>query len=401
VKIVADAFALLSAFGLIQCLIGWAAVSAFAARRVSLSAGADRRYPGVSVLKPLCGDEPLLEEALASCCRQDYPEFEIIFGVQDANDPALAIVRRIRQRFPDCDITVVVDSRLYGSNRKVGNLINMLPSARHDVLVISDSDLHLQPDYLKHLVTELEKPGTGLVTTLYTGHAATECGWVARLGATQISHIFLAGVLVARLGGRQDCLGSTTMMRRETLELTGGLEALVNLLAEDNVLGQRVRDLGLSVGLAATVPAATVPEACIRALWQHEMRWTRTIRELAPVALASSALQYPLFWALMALCSSGGALWALSLFMGGWFIRAAVTLGIDHALRNKVGRPSSPAPLPLLPIRDILSVIEIAASYCIDKVVWRGHTMGASGTVTPVGPIGALMPPETLEPEAL
>jgi ceramide glucosyltransferase len=132
------------------------------------------------------------------------------------------------------------------------------------------------------------------------------------------------------------------------------------------------------------------------------MRWTRTIRELAPLALASSSLQYPLFWALMALCVSGGALWALCLFMGGWFIRAIVTLGVDHALRDKVGRRSAAAPLALLPLRDVLSVVEIAASYCIDKVVWRGHTMGAKGTVTtPVGSIGALMPAETLEPEAL
>ena len=123
----------------------------------------------VTVLKPLHGDEPLLEEALTSVCRQVYPALQVVFGVQDAADTALPVVRRLQARFPDCDIAVVVDPRGHGPNRKVANLINMLPAAKHDVLVIADADMHVAPDWLHRLVAALEEPGVGLVTTVYTG----------------------------------------------------------------------------------------------------------------------------------------------------------------------------------------------------------------------------------------
>ena len=128
--------------------------------------------PGISVLKPLYGDEPLLEQALASACEQDYPRFQVVFGVQNPADAALAAVRRVQERFPACDIAVVVDDSAPGSNRKVANLTNMLPVARHDVLVIADSDVHADPDYLHRLAAALEQPGTGLATTLYVGRPA-------------------------------------------------------------------------------------------------------------------------------------------------------------------------------------------------------------------------------------
>jgi len=214
----AYAFALLTGLGLAQCLAGWILVTRFAAQARTLPA----RLPPVTILKPLCGDEPLLEEALASCCCQNYPDFQIVFGVQDRADPALAVAQRLRDRFPRCDIAIVVDDTPHGPNRKVANLINMLPSARYDVLVISDSDLHVMPDYLEQLVAALEVPGTGLVTTVFIGVAARR-RWPAWLGATHISHVFLPGVLVARTMGRQDCLGSTVMLQRQVLEDIGGL----------------------------------------------------------------------------------------------------------------------------------------------------------------------------------
>ena len=279
----AYALALATGLGLAQCLAGWILVTRFAARARIRPA----RLPPVTILKPLCGDEPLLEEALASCCCQTYPAFQIVFGVQDAADPALTIAQRLRDRYPRCDITIVVDDTQHGPNRKVTNLINMLPSARHDVLVISDSDLHVMPDYLEQLVAALEVPGTGLVTAVFIGIAARR-GWPAWLGATHISHVFLPGVLVARAMRRQDCLGSTVMLRRQVLEEVGGLQPLVTQLAEDNVLGQRVLGLGLMIRLADIVTAVTVPETSFRALWQHEIRWARTIRGLVPISHAVS-----------------------------------------------------------------------------------------------------------------
>ena len=370
-----EATALLACLGLLQCLAGWIAARRFAASpRPRL-----QNHPPVTILRPLCGDEPLLEEALVSCCRQAYPDFQIVFGVQNPSDAALAVVERVRARFPERDIAVVVDSTLHGQNRKVGNLINMLPAARHEVLVISDSDLQLSPDYLERLLAELEKPGTGLVTALYAGFPPAKQGWLLRLGTTQINHSFVPSVLMSRMLGRQDSLGSTVMLRRETLERAGGLGALAHLLAEDNVLGRNVRNLGLRVGLADTVTLATVPESSFRALWLHELRWTRTIREVAPWSLAGSVVQYPLFWAAIAALLGGGALWSVALFAAVWLVRAISAWEIDRALRYRAAQPLARVPVWLLPLRDMLSVAEIVASFWIDDVVWRGHMLDANG----------------------
>jgi ceramide glucosyltransferase len=379
--LIADLLAILACLGLLQCLVGVGVVWRFAKARGRgvLSS----RPPAVTILKPLCGDEPLLEEALVSCFRQGYPEFQIVFGIQNPKDPALAVVRRLCERFPERDVAVVVDQTPHGPNRKVANLINMLPSARHEVLVISDSDLHLPTDYLERLVVHLEKPGAGLVTSLYIGSPPTAKGWAALMGSTQISHCFLPGVLLSRELGRQDCLGSTAMLTRDTLERTGGFRALVQLLAEDNVLGQRVKGLGLSVELADTIPTATVPEPNLRALWEHEIRWTSTIRALAPVSLCGSTLQYPLFWSLLAVLLSGGAPWSLVLFVAGWTLRWVATGLIDSALKPMVGRPALPTPFWMLPIRDLLSMAEIATSFGVDEVVWRGHKLGTNSDARP------------------
>ncbi len=402
----AHAAALLACVGILQCGLGLVAVRWFARRgrrgaSVDIAQYGPRSRPPVTILKPLCGGEPFLDEALLSCFSQSYPEFQIVFGVQDPADPALIVLERVRRGFPDRDVHVVVDPAMHGPNRKVSNLINMLPFARHDILVISDSDLHLPSHYLDSLMIEMEKPGAGLVTSLYVGLPASPGSWAAVLGATQINHQFLPGVLLSRAMGRQDCLGSTAMFRRDTLERTGGFPALLQLLAEDNVLGQRVRDLGLTIELADVVPSATVPEPTFMPLWRHEIRWTRTIRELAPLSLCASTMQYPLFWSLVAVALSGGAVWSMALFLVSWFVRAACARGIDGALADRLVRPAVATPLRLLPVRDLLSVIEIVASFWVDEVTWRGHRMAAGGVAPASGghPVAALA--VTAEPKPL
>jgi len=375
----------LSAVGVAKAVAGWLAVSRFAARAASAQmAGSGPAMTGeaITVLKPLHGDEPLLEEALASICRQDYPQWQVVFGVQDPADTALPVVRRLQTRFPDCDIALVVDPTGHGPNRKVANLINMLPAARHDVLVIADSDLHVASDYLRRLAAALEQPGTGLVTTLYTGlpapppqpsPASRERGRLPGiLGAMQIDQFFLPGALLARAMGRQDCLGATMMLRRDTLRRIGGLEALVGHLADDNLLGRLVRGLGLTVRLADTVPATTVPEATFAALWRHELRWARTIRALVPVQFAASALQYPLVWVGLAALLAGGAAWSLAWFAFAWAVRALAARGIDRALGLAFR-----SPVWLLPARELMSVAVMVASYAGRAVDWRGHTLQA------------------------
>ena len=251
--------ALLSGVGLAQAMSGWLAVRRFMrhARQSEL-----RDPQPITVLKPLHGDEPLLEQALESVCVQDYPAaWQVVFGVSRPDDAALPVVQRLRSRFPGRDLAVVVDETIHGPNRKVGNLINMLSAAKHDVLVIADSDVHVAPDWLRQLAGALAHPGVGLVTTIYTGLPASG---VATLGAAQINHYFLPGALLARSLGRQDCLGATMALTRETLARVGGLASLVDHLADDNVLGRLVQRLGLKVVLADTVPTTTVSEATSR-----------------------------------------------------------------------------------------------------------------------------------------
>ena len=377
------ALMLLAGVGAVQAAAGLLAVWRFP--RLAAAKASDT--PPLTLLKPVCGDEPGLEAALLSFCTQDYPAYQVVIGARDAADPALVIARRLQQRFP-ARIDIVVDPALHGPNRKISNLINMLPAARHDVLVFGDSDLHVRPDYLRQVVAALLVPGTGLVTAICGGEPMA-CGPAARLAAMHISHSFLPGALLGALAGRQDCLGTTMAIRRETLAQAGGLAALVPHLADDNLLGRLVRQLGLRVRLAPTMPVVSVQEASLRAVWLHELRWARTIRTVAPVAHGLSVLQFPLAWALLAVLASAGGAAELAMLALVWLVRASVADLIDYAMRGHRARRAVPAQLLLLPIRDVLSVLEIAASFLGDAVVWRGHTLRADrraqmGVVVPV-----------------
>ena len=399
--------AVLAGIGVAQALAASRLVTAFARRPAEPAA----ERPPVTVLKPLHGDEPLLEAALATLCEQTYPACQIVFGLQSETDPAVATVSRLQTRFPAIDTALVIDPTLHGANRKVGNLMNMFPSARHDVIVIADSDVHVRPDYLDRLVAALESPGVGLVTTLYAGlpvsvitgpasamkanEAATPDisprppsppSLSSRLGATQITHGFLPGAVLARAFGRQDCLGATMCLRRRDLDRIGGLAALVDHLADDNVLGRRIAALGMRVALAKTVPLTTVPEPTLSALFRHELRWARTIRALEPAGFAASVLQYPLFWALLAIPLAGAAPWSIGLFMIVWVLRAIAALGVDAALlplwsqergSNDDAALAFSCPVWLLPLRDIFSVAVMLVSYGGRHVDWRGHGLHA------------------------
>ncbi|MGI4944685.1 MAG: bacteriohopanetetrol glucosamine biosynthesis glycosyltransferase HpnI [Janthinobacterium lividum] len=354
--------------GVVQSAAGWLAVRRFSRQ----PAAAPVTRPPVTVLKPLHGDEPLLEDALASYCEQDYPAFQIVFGVQDAADPALRVLRRLRARFPGVDMAVVVDPTPHGANRKVANLINMLPEAKHDVLVIADSDIHAAPDYLDSLVRSLAVPDVGLVTTLYAGLPSGD-SLTGRLGSSGINHAFLPGALLARAMGRQDCMGATMALRRDTLDRIGGLPALSDHLADDAVLGRLVRARGLDIALASTVPATTVPETRMPALFQHELRWARTIQSLVPVEFALSAVQFPLFWSALLVGLSGGDAWTWLVFASAWAVRGASASGVERQLGLAPGLP-----IWLLPLRDLFSVSVILASYWTDQVAWRGQTLRAT-----------------------
>jgi ceramide glucosyltransferase len=387
--VLASLTAAVSIVGLLQVLVASQLVVRFA--RAKRAAPLWR--PPVTVLKPLHGGEPLLEDALATICRQDYPQWQVVFGVQEESDPAVAVVRRLQSRFPACDIALVIDPTLHGRNRKVGNLINMLPAARHDVLIIADSDVHVRPDYLDRLVCALAEPGVGLVTTIYAGLPATKA-LPAMNGAIQITQGFLPGAIMARAIGRQDCLGATMCLRRRDLVRCGGLRGLVDHLADDNVLGRRVRGLGLRVRLADTVTLTTVPEDNHAALFRHELRWARTIRALEPAGFAASAMQYPLAWALLTVLLSGGEFWSFGLFAIAWLLRALAAIRVDRSLAPLWNGDDTAAlafrcPVWLLPARDLLSVAVMVASYGGRQVDWRGYGLHADtpDAVVPAVPL--------------
>lgn len=376
--------AALAVAGIVQSIAGWVAVRRF---RMPPGRLAPAFRPAITILKPLHGDEPMLEQALATLCAQDYPEFQVVFGVQSTEDSAIPVVHRLRARFPTLDIALVIDPTAHGRNRKIGNLINMFPEARHDVIVLADSDVHVAPDYLDRIVDELQRPGTGLVTALYTGLPANG-GIPATLGATWITHGFLPGALMARGLGRQDCLGGTMALRRSTLVAIGGLAALAHHLADDNVLGRLVRARGFRVGLARTVTATTVPETTLSALFRHELRWSRTILALVPREFVLSSIQHTLFWALAAILASGFDGWSLALFLSAWAVRAVAARDIDATLARTHANLASPAPIWLLPLRDLISMTVMLASYGGDEVEWRGNMM-STGRTGPYQPTGA------------
>ena len=382
--------AILVLAGLVQAVCGYVAVRRFRgglrdAAPIGQAPGGP--WPAVTVLKPLCGDEPLLEAALASVCAQDYPAFQLVLGVQHAADPALAVVARLQARFPGCDIAVVVDPRPHGCNRKISNLINMFSAARHDVMVIADSDVHCPPDYLRRMVSALSVPGTGLATVVYGGVAPGRAGGslAGALGASTLNHHFLPGALMARWLGRQDCLGASMALTRETLAAAGGLAALADHLADDHVLGRLVRGLGLQVRVADTLVTTTVPETSLRALFRHELRWCRTVLSVEPLGFALSSVQYPLAWAGLAVLLSGGAGWAGMLFLIAWAVRAGAALGVDRCLACDKTMLATPVSIWLLPLRDLMSVITMLASYCGDRVEWRGQVMHTGGAASAPG----------------
>lgn len=323
-------------------------------------------WPAITVLKPLCGDEALLEAALSSFCAQDYPEFQIVFGVQSAADPALETVAKIKRRYPHLDIDVVVDGTRHGRNAKVGNLLNMFPAARHDLIVIADSDIHAPPDTLRSVASALMQPGVGLVSTLYTGLTATGA-LAGALGAAQINHSFLPGALMARSLGRQDCLGAIMALQRSTLTSIGGLVSLSDHLADDALLGQLVRDRGLRVDLASAIPATTVPETRMADLVAHELRWMRTVKSVAPIGFVLGAMQYPLFWAALMVAFELDMPAAWVGFLTVWLIRGVLAELFDRLLQT-----TTRLPIWCIPFRDVLSVAMILASYRSNRVAWRG-----------------------------
>jgi ceramide glucosyltransferase len=375
------AASLMAAIGCTYLIVAFVLVGRFA-RQHSLSAPTST--PSVTILKPLYREEPGLYDNLASFCRQDYPApVQIIFGVQDAQDPAIAVVERLRQANPGAALDLVVDATVHGSNRKVSNFVNIAKRIRHDVVVLSDSDIRVAADYLRKLIATLAAPGVGAVTCLYRG-VALGGAW-SRVFALGIDAQFLPNVLVGlALGRAQPCFGSTIAMRRETLDAIGGFEAFVGLLADDYAIGEAVRARGLAVEIPPFVVAHVGGPDSLGAVWRHELRWARTIRSLDPFGYAGSVVAHPLPFALLSVAlgtASGTPAMPLALVIAAAAARIAL---VQHIGRAFGFRPQS---YWLVPARDLLSFAVFVASFFGRGVDWRGHRLRveADGTLLPEG----------------
>ncbi|NYH20254.1 ceramide glucosyltransferase [Paraburkholderia bryophila] len=250
---------------------------------------------GVSVLKPLCGAEPRLYENLRTFCDQRHGHFQLVLGVSSPDDPAIAVVRRLQAAYPKHDIELAIDTRVHGTNLKVSNLINMAEHARYDVIVIADSDIAVEADYLDTVAAPLADPRVGVVTCLYVAQGVG--GFWPRLGALFINEWFAPSVRVAHAAGsRRFGFGATLALRRATLERIGGFAALKNCLADDYWLAEHVRALGLPTVLSRVMVATDVIEPTFAALWQRETRWLRTIRSVNLFGFAALPITFTSPW---------------------------------------------------------------------------------------------------------
>lgn len=327
--------------------------------------------PAVSILKPLHGADPGLYENLRSFCTQDYPDYELVCGVRDPADPAIATVARLRAEFPGRTIHLVVDPRVRGRNPKVGNLINLLPSARHDVLVVSDSDILVPPDYLARVTAPLASPDTGIVTCLYRGVAGP--GMWSRLGRQFVDDWFIPSVRLAyAFRWTNFSFGSTIALRRDALRAIGGFEALRDTLADDFWLGELTRRQGLRTVVSDLVVGTQIGESGLRPLWEHELRWLRTIRVIAP---AGFTMLWVCFTTPVALLGFAVAPTRATLALMLAAIAARLLLHIVQRRRVPERLPWHDA-LSVLP-RDLLSLCEWAAALAGHRVTWRGHVLDA------------------------
>ncbi len=351
-----------------------AGIAYLVAAIASVAAFRRRRYPAaglcppVTVLKPVCGLEHGLYENLRSFCDQDYPEFQVIFGVRDPEDPALPVVRRVIRDFPAAEPVLLVGGAADAANLKVSSLVNMFPAARHDLIVVADSDMRVDRNYLRGVASAFGDPRVGAATCLYSG---TPVGGIAsRLGAMFINDWFLPSVLVAlAFQELRFCFGATMAVRREALGAIGGFGALAPYLADDYMLGDLVARHGYRVALSPYVVECVVAEAGPRSLVAHELRWARTVRACRPAGYAFSIIgNGAVSLALLHFLASGFGV------AGGALLLLAVALRVVlHAGARSVARVPGPAEPWLVPLRDLLCLAIWAASFWGRGVRWRGR----------------------------
>jgi len=320
--------------------------------------------PPISILKPVHGRDPHFYQAIRSHAVQEYPEFEVLFGVSDPSDAALEDIDRLQREFPKRGIHLrIVPTQ--APNAKAGVLADLAAHARYPVLLVNDSDILVEPGYLQAVAATLEDSGAGLVTCLYRGRAES---WAASFEALGVATEFAPSVLVARLLGVSEfALGSTMAFRAETLRRIGGFDAIAAYLADDYQLGRRICALGYRIAFARVVVETSLGAQTWRQAWRHQLRWSRTIRVSRPAGYLGYVVTHATFWAMVALAAdqwwAGGAAFGARMIAG-----VVVAGGILHD-RPAVTR------FWMMPLRDLFGFAVWLAGLAGNRVDWRGRRL--------------------------
>jgi len=346
--------------------------------------------PGVSILKSLKGLDPSMLDAFRSHCHQTYAgEYELLFGVSSLDDPATTAVHQLQQEFPGHSIQLIECPLSLGTNGKVSTLVQLVPHARFDYLLINDSDITVSPRYLERIMShfapknlgasgldsetgENNKPSrpVGLVTALYRGRAHQTLP--SRLESLGIATDFQAGVLLSKMleGGLHYGLGSTLAVSREALERIGGLEALVDHLADDYELGARIDKAGYRVALSAEVVETAIPAYHWRGFIDHQLRWARTVRDARPGGYIGLIFTHGLAWAILNVLASGLSPLSVWLLALSFFLRLTLAMTVGAQV---LGDHQVLPTLWLLPLRDMIALFLWAFGFAGNTIVWRGQ----------------------------
>lgn len=339
--------------------------------------------PAVSILKPICGLDRQAYKNLASFCQQDYPRYQIIFGVQDPQDSSIAVVQQLMRDFPEFDIQLVIDQRNTGANRKVSNLNNILENAKYNILVLADSDVYVHSDYLKRVVQPLQQPTVGVVTCLYRSVAAN---WLSAFEALSLSTDYLPGVLVARkLEGMAFALGATIAIKRNTLTDIGGFEAIADYLGDDFQIGHLAANAGHEVVLSDYVVDHVMETENCQQLIRHQLRWNRGIRIVRPGGYAGLLFTYGILSSLLFWVATGEATIGWVLLGITWILRLSVAYVVGvHYLGDRVARQY----FAWVPLRDLVQVLLWIAGFFGNTIEWRGHRFRLlrGGKLAPITP---------------
>jgi ceramide glucosyltransferase len=339
--------------------------------------------PPISVLKPVRGLDPGAYENFASFCRQDYPEFEILFAVNDAEDPAVPIVRKLIADFPGRSVRLIVVEERLGPNTKVSNLCSLMREARHDLLIVTDGDVRVEPGYLRSIAAMFRDPGVGGVTALYRGRDNLQ--FVAAMDCVGSSAAFCGAALVAReLEGLKFMMGSTMATTRERLGEIGGFEAMVDLHSDDYELGRRIAARGYRIELLPEPVWMAFPSQTLGAYLRHELRWAIGIRNIRPGGHFGMLFTHGLPWAIAAAWVAPSAAAGAAYLAGYFVLRFAMAWAVGvWGLRDPVLRRR----FWLLPVRDLLSFFVWLASFGMNRIEWRGNLFTLEkGRMIPIMP---------------